>query len=40
LAEHAEIRERRNQLRHPTYQKPELLVRQPNQLWSWAITKF
>jgi len=24
LAEHAEVRERRNQLRHPAYQKPEL----------------
>jgi putative transposase len=39
LAEHAEIRERRNQLRHPAYQKPELLATRPNQLWSWDITK-
>jgi putative transposase len=39
LAEHAEIRERRNQLRHPEYKKPELLATQPNQLWSWDITK-
>jgi len=39
LAEHAEIRERRNQLRHPEYKKPELLAAQPNQLWSWDITK-
>jgi putative transposase len=39
LAQHAEVRERRNQLRHPTYAKPELLAKQPNQLWSWDITK-
>ena len=39
LEEHAEIRERRNQLRHPEYKKPELLATQPNQLWSWDITK-
>ena len=25
LAEHGEVRERRRQLRHPAYQKPELL---------------
>ena len=35
LAAHAEVRERRNQLRHPTYSKPELLATAPNQLWSW-----
>jgi putative transposase len=34
-----EIRERRNQLRHPQYQKPELLATGPNQVWSWDITK-
>ena len=39
LAEHAEVRERRNQLRHPTYHKPELLATGPNQVWSWDITK-
>ncbi len=39
LAEHAEVRERRNQLRHPAYQKPELLATGPNQVWSWDITK-
>ena len=39
LAEHAEVRERRNQLRHPVYAAPELLARRPNELWSWAITK-
>ena len=28
-----------NQLRHPHYQKPELLATGPNQVWSWDITK-
>jgi len=32
-------RERRNQLVHPTYAKPELLAIAPNQVWSWDITK-
>ena len=32
-------RERRDQLTHPAYQKPELLATAPNQLWSWDITK-
>lgn len=39
LAENQEIRERRNQLRHPKYAAPELLATAPNQLWSWDITK-
>ena len=39
LAAHAEVRERRAQLRHPTYAAPELLARRPNELWSWDITK-
>ena len=39
LAENNEVRERRNQLRHPSYAKPELLATAPNQLWSWDITK-
>ena len=39
LAEHAEVRERRDQLRHPVYAAPELLARRPNELWSWDITK-
>jgi putative transposase len=39
LAEHDEVRERRQQLRHPVYQKPELLAEGPNQVWSWDITK-
>jgi putative transposase len=32
-------RERRDQLTHPPYHKPELLATAPNQLWSWDITK-
>lgn len=39
LAKNDEVRERRNQLRHPNYAKPELLATAPNQLWSWDITK-
>ena len=39
LAAHAEVRERRNQLRHPRCAAPELLATGPNQLWSWDITK-
>jgi putative transposase len=39
LDEHTEVRERRNQLQHPNYTKPELLATGPNQLWSWDITK-
>ncbi len=39
LAEYGEVRERRNQLEHPVYTKPELLATEPNQLWSWDITK-
>jgi len=39
LASENEVRERRNQLRHPEYKKPELLATAPNQVWSWDITK-
>jgi putative transposase len=39
LNERQLVCERRNQLRHPTYTKPELLATAPNQLWSWDITK-
>src|SRR2546425_1066260 len=39
LAAAHEVRERRNQLRHPRYAAPELLARRPNELWSWDITK-
>jgi putative transposase len=39
LAENEEVKERRDQLRHPGYSKPELLATGPNELWSWDITK-
>jgi putative transposase len=39
LAEYDEVRERRNQLRHPAYKKPELMATGPNQVYSWDITK-
>ena len=39
LEQQGESRERRDQLTHPAYQKPELLATAPNQLWSWDITK-
>ena len=39
LQENREIRERRNQLRHPAYAKPRLVATAPNQVWTWDITK-
>lgn len=39
LAAHGACRERRRQLTHPAYAKPELLACAPNQVWSWDITK-
>jgi putative transposase len=39
LGDSQEVRERRDQLRHPQYHKPELLATGPNQVWSWDITK-
>ncbi len=39
LAAAQEVRERRTQLRHPAYARPELLATGPNELWSWDITK-
>ncbi len=39
LAEADEVRERRDQARHPAYAKPELVATAPNQIWSWDITK-
>jgi len=39
LASEDEVRERRNQARHPVYARPELLATRPNELWSWDITK-
>ena len=39
LEESQEVRERRDQLRHPKYAAPQLLATKPNELWSWDITK-
>jgi putative transposase len=39
LEKEGESGERRDQLVHPSYHKPELLATAPNQLWSWDITK-
>src|SRR5438477_1106388 len=39
LQQAGEVRERRDQLHHPHYQKPQLLATAPNQVWSWDITK-
>ena len=36
LADNQEIRERRDQLRHPAYTAPELLAEGPNQVWRWT----
>jgi len=39
LEANREVRERRDQLRRPAYTKPQLLATEPNQVWSWDITK-
>lgn len=39
LHDHDEVRERRQQKRHPAYVKPELVATAPNQVWTWDITK-
>jgi len=39
LNDQQEVRERRNQLRHPSYPKPQLVAAAPNQVWSWDISK-
>jgi putative transposase len=39
LREHDEVRERRRQATHPAAKKPELLATQPNEVYSWDITK-
>jgi len=39
LAVAGENRERRRQRTHPARQKPELIARRPNEVWSWDITK-
>jgi putative transposase len=39
LAADGEVRERRDQLAHPAYARPELLAERPNEVWSWDISK-
>lgn len=39
LRENQEVRERRDQLRHPAYAKPVLVATAPNQVWTWDISK-
>jgi putative transposase len=39
LEENDQVKERRNIKRTNNYQKPELLATEPNQVWSWDITK-
>ena len=34
-----EVRERRNQLRHPRLEPPRLMASAPNEVWTWDITK-
>jgi len=38
-SQHGGVRERRDQLIHPPYAKPELLAERPNELWSWDVSK-
>jgi putative transposase len=38
-ARHGGVRERRDQLTHPAYARPELLAEGPNELWSWDIER-
>lgn len=39
LSDADEVRERRDQRRHPAYVEPRLKATAPNQVWSWDITK-
>ena len=39
LREQDQVHERRAQATHPARVKPELVAREPNQCWSWDITK-
>jgi putative transposase len=39
LQAQGEVRERRDRLVHPAYQRPELVATAPNQVWSWDLTK-
>ena len=39
LKEHNQSKERRKIIQHKKYEKPELLATNPNEVWSWDITK-
>ena len=39
LAANREVRERRDQLRHPSYAPPELLATRPREILSWDIER-
>ena len=39
LETNGEVKERRDQLRHPSYAAPELIATAPNEVWSWDISK-
>ncbi len=39
LRTEGEVRERRRQATHPARMRPELVAREPNQVWSWDISK-
>jgi len=39
LADEGQVRERRDQRRHPSYVRPQLRASTPNRVWSWDITK-
>jgi putative transposase len=39
LRDHDEVHERRRQATHPPAKKPELLASEPNEVWSWDISK-
>jgi putative transposase len=39
LAAEGPVRDRRDQLTHPPYARPELLAEKPNEVWSWDISK-
>jgi len=38
-AVHGDVKERRRHVQRPKYKKPELLATNPNEVWSWDITK-
>ncbi len=39
LEKRGEVKERRNQRRHPTYTVPRLRATRPNQVWTWDVTR-